>query len=346
MAQGSDTGAKQNNAQGLTPEQDWWVGPNSFLNWLVGPGSLLGGNFNWGDAAGIGQGGQPGQPNSLFGVPEFNPPITEAYATSITDQLGKYWQDGLVTQQQHDIFNNQIANAIKSNNRSELEAILQQMTAAAEQNTLTQKNEQVRQGVYGSTNYLYDQYRPFYQQQLDRFNNLVANPNQMRTDSELGDALAAAEDTVNADILRGRSEISKGLATRGVSSSGKASSLARGLEERGAQARSGLFNTFQDQARTLRDRYQGGLESFDRDILEARTAADAGNFDRANTIVGRGPNYYAPTATGFDQIGLRLGQERANLGLFLDTIFRGAGLVNDSMNQGFQFLSSIAPGGK
>lgn len=309
--------------------------PNPFLDWLAGPGSLLHGitTFNLADRLGIGQGN-----NGITAVPELETPVVPDVLKAAVDQLGQYWADGTVTQQQHDVFNSLLANA---KNQGEVQDILGQMQAAAREGESRQTAERGRQEIFGGTNRLADTYRPQMQQELDRFNNLLNNPNQIRSDSQLGDVIANAEETINQDVLRGREQLRRTQASRGVSSSGKAQGLARGLEERASASRAGLFDTMQNSIRGLRDTASDRLQGFDQDIINARAGAEAGRFDQGLNLLGRGADYFSPLGTRLDTESLRLGAESSNLGTLLNTIFGAAALGQDSMNQGMQFFQAL-----
>ena len=279
---------------------------------------------------------------NFFGEPSLETPVSPDLRNSIAAQLNQFTDAGSLTPQQHATFAAMLEGLTDSTAANDL---LNQITLAAQAGDLARQNERTAGGIRERATEFYNRYAPLAEEQFTRFDDIVKNPSKLRSDQELGDALASAEGTINADLLRGKSQLSRNLAVRGVASSGKASGLARGLEERGAITRAGTFNEFSDQARSLRDRYDTERQRLSSDRDAAFTAADTGNFQMGYNLLGRNPDYAAPIATALDTAGLRIGNQRANLGFLLDNIYRGASLGVNAGGTALQGVQGFLPWG-
>ena len=174
-------------------------------------------------------------------------------------------------------------------------------------------------------------------------NQSFLNLGRVRNSAEYGAALAAGENAINQDVQMGRRQAQTAQVSRGVSSSGKLGSTVRGMEAQGAEAKGRLSAGIAGDLLGARNDAFDRLRGFDTDILNARRSNELGNFDLANNLSGA--DYFSPRGTGMDISALRMGQERADLGLALDFIQSLMAQGQQAANTGVSAISSFIPGG-
>jgi hypothetical protein len=174
-------------------------------------------------------------------------------------------------------------------------------------------------------------------------NQEFLNLGRVRNSAEYGAALAAGENAINQDVQMGRRQAQTAQVSRGVSSSGKLGSAVRGMETQGAEAKGRLSAGIAGDILGVRDSAFDRLRGFDTDIMNARRANELGNFDLANNL--KGADYFGPRGTGMDISALRMGQERADLGMALDFIQSMMSQGQQSANTGISAISAFMPGG-
>lgn len=174
-------------------------------------------------------------------------------------------------------------------------------------------------------------------------NQSLLNLGRVRNSAEYGAALAAGENAINQDVQMGRRQAQTAQVSRGVASSGKLGSLVRGMESQGAEAKGRLSAGVAGDILGARDSAFDRLRGFDTDILNARRGAGTGDFSLAGNLSG--PDYFGAHGTGMDISALRLGQERANLGLALDFIQSMMSQGQQAANTGVSAISAFMPGG-
>lgn len=292
-------------------------------SWLFGPQSI------W---------GQITQPPNFLGTANQGP-FNQGVDEQQRDQAltGIRYMEGL-SPAQRDYYLRQVASAGD-------QSIIDQVFEAANQYGQAGRGENERSANIASglqdIQGLEDQYKPMFQDRLNRYNAILTDPNKLRSDAEFAGQLAQSESLINNQVGQLGKQLSLRNAQSGVRSSGKTGGELASAQLQGTGLKSQNIGSTLQGVTGFRNQTENDMLNFDTGLMGARNQVRGGGFADLLGLqgLGRGTDFTGASAGLTDLRGLNLANQNQNFSNFLGA----TGLFMGGMEKAGQGISQLPP---
>lgn len=343
--------------------EEWLFGPNSIWNFMFGPQSLVGG---------LTAPRPPQDPNTPVGgrQGDFDPRITPNQIDPYLAELREYHGAGLIPDHEFFQLQERLVNSLNLG-YDELQTLMDYIRGRADYtrqtndyNTAQARFETARTGALSDIDRIQGEFDPILKARVEGLRNLyITDPTtgaptdqlsiaKVRSSQQYGNMLAAAEGAINRDVEQGRRTAQLGQVSRGVAGSGKLQAGVRAIEQAGAEGRGRLFRDLPGLVGGDLASAEQNYMNFLNDVSARRRAVEGGDLGSAlslgqyaQSLADARPSSFEPLGTGLDVTSLRVGNQRADVGLLINALLGAAGIAQDGMSSATSLLGGFLPGG-
>lgn len=284
-----------------------------------------------------------GQGGSLSGPEaQWSPRLQQLY----NEQLNQALWGGRIDQDTYNILENRIHNAVGSPDQFDV-----MMNTAFDRFAGNQSLGRMRETATRGLDEYEGRMRPYLEGQVGRYDRIFGKPGQkglgLRSDAEFANFLSGAQNSINADINATRIAASKGNASRGVQQSGKVTDQLQRAQFLGREQQLGAERGAFQVAQQGRDTAYGQLGDFLTDLNQRRIANESALQSGQLAFAPLGQQRFSQgVGTSADLRALDIGNDRANIGLLVQSLLGFGNLANQGMGQASSMIGQFMPGGR